>query len=504
MDSPLEGGLSTLAATFAALLIAIVAAVPARAAAPDADVAACALGRLPAELRTWLPRALADEQERYVESLRGTSRTARAREGRAFATGVAAYLYGMPPVLVRATIERFPANQFVGIAKLADRSVKTVIAPNNDTLYSVSRIDLSDGPVVIDAPATGGRYSVLQLIDAYSNVFGYVGAGPSRNAPDAVAVVPSDWDRPLPAGVRMVRSPTNEVWMIGRTLVNSEADVAPAAQVMRGYAITPLAERERSGPAVPLILDAFPAGQGPVELPRGLRFFDALADAQAANPPPRRDACAVRAFREAGLQPGSHPSMGLSGLSRRTLTAAERSGRRLLDRATVVVARASERAHNGWLFVADTGRLGTAYATRAVTANVAPAANVPAEALYPIADRDRRGRLLSGENDYIVSFPAGGLPPVRAFWSLTIYNRNRFFVPNPLDRYAIRSRTPGLRYGRGRSLDVYIQRRAPSGTRRANWLPAPAGRFSLYLRLYEPERSAIDGNWTPPTVKRIR
>lgn len=99
-----------------------------------------------------------------------------------FATGVAAYAYGLPPVLLRLTVQRFPRNQFVGIAQLTDASVRAVVAPNHDTLYSVSQVDLSNGPVVIDAPATGGRYSILQLLDAYTNDFAYAGAGAGATA----------------------------------------------------------------------------------------------------------------------------------------------------------------------------------------------------------------------------------------------------------------------------------------------------------------------------------
>jgi hypothetical protein len=124
--------------------------------------------------------------------------------------------------------------------------------------------------------------------------------------------------------------------------------------------------------------------------------------------------------------------------------------------------------------------------------------------MYPVADSDRRGRRLRGSHSYVISFRRGELPPVRAFWSMTLYNRDLFLVPNSIDRYAVGDRTKGLRFGRDRSLKIYVQRDRPAGARAANWLPAPRGRFQLYLRLYEPRRAAISGDWSPPTIRRAR
>jgi hypothetical protein len=229
-----------------------------------------------------------------------------------------------------------------------------------------------------------------------------------------------------------------------------------------------------------------------VVLPTGVAFFDALKTALAADPPPPRDACALRAFARLGTDA-------------RALVAAARDGDRLVTRAFAVIQRADRRAHNGWVFTApDTGRFGTDYAYRAVIAKYGLGANLNSEALYPSTTLDRQGRPLSGRHDYVVTFPAGELPPVRAFWSLTLYDSARFLVPNAIGRYALGDRTSGLRYGRGRSLTIYVSHRPPAARLRSNWLPAPAGHFSLYLRLYEPKAAATNGRWQPPTVLRVR
>jgi hypothetical protein len=484
---------------------ALLAGAPAGAAAAPTGLPACALGRLPAALRTTLPAEIAAAQRRFGASLHGVGAADRRRAETVFATGLAAYAYGLPPVVLRLTVQRFPRNQFVGIAQLADAGVRAVVAPNHDTLYSVSQVDLSNGPVVIDAPATGGRYSILQLLDAYTNDFAYVGAGAERESAEVVALVPPGWQGVLPPGVRRVDSPTNLVWLLGRTLIDGPRDLPPARAVLSGYALTPLDAWLTGSHGRPTILDAFPGNPAPVTVPTGTAFFDALGADLAADPAPARDACALQAFARAGIAPGATPSSTADAQLHRALSAAAAAGARLVDRAAAAIRRDSQRRNNGWAALAgDTGRFGTDYASRAVVARVGLGANTPQQALYPNTDTDARGRVLRGDHDYVVTFRPGGLPPVRAFWSLTLYGADRYLVPNPIDRFAIGDRTPGLRYGRRRSLRIVVSHSPPRGAQRANWLPAPRGRFLLYLRLYEPKPVATARRWKPPTVTRTR
>jgi hypothetical protein len=480
--------------------LAWLAAAPAAAApARPAGLPTCALGRLPAALRTAVPDAIAKGQRRFGASLRSASASEREHAEATFAAAEAAYLYGMPTVRLRLTVQRFPVNQFVGIGELAGPEERAVVAPNRDTLYSVSQLNLDNGPLVIDAPATGGRYSVIQLLDAYTNDFAYIGAGSERDAARSVAVVPPGWQGVLPDGVQRIDSPTKLVWLLGRTLIDGPDDLAAAKQILAGYAITPLERWSPSQHSAPLILDAFPGAQAPVRLPAGAGFYDVLVQALAADPPPPADACALRAFAAAGIGPGLMPSSAGGDLDARALTAAAVAGRRLVDAAVTLTRRYNQRRSNGWsLLAGDIGRFGIDYAGRAVVADAGLGANTPEQALYPNTDTDRNGRPVDGRHDYVVTFPRGDLPPVRAFWSLTLYDRAGFFAPNAIDRYAIGDRTAGLRYGPGRSLEVHVSHRRQGG----NWLPAPRGRFSLWLRLYEPNPGAA-ARWTPPTVKRV-
>ena len=152
---------------------------------------------------------------------------------------------------------------------------------------------------------------------------------------------------------------------------------------------------------------------------------------------------------------------------------------------------------NGWSISRDVGRYGVDYRHRAVIALVGLGANLPEDAIYPMTGVDGDGKTLNGRNNYVIKFPKGQLPPVQAFWSLTMYNARRFFVANPIDRYAIGDRDQ-LKFGADGSLTLYLQHDSPGKENESNWLPAPEGDFNLILRIYWPRPEALSGAWAPP------
>ncbi|HWV83807.1 MAG TPA: DUF1254 domain-containing protein [Capillimicrobium sp.] len=480
----------------AALQLTTAGAPAGPAAVPS--VPACALGRLPSHLADVVPRALAGAQRRYVATLTGASPAERRQAGTVFSAAAAAYVYGMPRVLLARTIERYPRNALVGRGVLATPELRTVVAPNHDTLYFVTRLDLRDGPVVLDAPATGGRYSVVQLLDIDTNAFAYVGSGTDRDRAETVVIAPPGWSGPAPEGARVIASPSTLAWLLGRTLVDGEADVDAAATLMRGYALTPLDAWASGARQALQVVTGTP--DGPPQVPRGRAFVDALTQLLEQSPPPAHDACAVRAFARAGV--GTAPPPGDLAAA---VDAGIRAGDRLVDRIVAVEgAHAGERNNGWWLTTGDTAAFGRDYARRALVARIGLGANLPAEALYPVADGDSRGRPLDGRHRYEVRFAPGTLPPVRSFWSLTMYDEDLALVANPLGRYALGDRTPGLRPAPDGSLTIRISHAPPADGDQANWLPAPSGPFRLYLRLYEPHAAALDGRWTPPPIRRMR
>jgi hypothetical protein len=464
----------------------------------------CALGKVPGYLRDHLTGAISAEQHRFVSSLTGIGVGRRERAARDFAIGTAAYIYGMPTALLRDTVAKYPANALIGLGRLATPDSQGVVAPNHDTLYSVSRVELGAGPMVIDAPDTAGRYSVLQLMDANTNSISYIGSGDDRDHAGATLLTPPGWSGEVPHGVDAVESPTNIVWLLGRTLIDDgDADRAAAQDLMRQYALTPLDDWKLGIRRHESVVDKAPNSPRTPIAP-GLQLFDEIGAALAADPP-RSENCALKQFAKVGIAAGETPSSSAAGVRRDALGAAREAGERIVDDAVDFRAAWSRRRNHGWqVSPGDTARFGRDYVQRAMVATVGLAANTRRTAFYPKTDRDSKGRKLRGKHDYRISFAPGELPPVRAFWSLTVYNESLFLVPNPIDRYAIGDRTAGLHYGGDGSLKLYLTHEDPGGARSANWLPTPAGRFLLHLRLYEPGRAAFNGEWDLPTIKRTK
>jgi hypothetical protein len=465
------------------LLFAVVSGASATAA-PEPSIRACALGSSAADLNGFYAAELAKAERRVPKPQRP-----------AFAAGVAAFVYGLAPVSVYETTQRFLENQLVSIAALTDPAVRTVVLPNHDTTYTVGRLQLSGGPRVLDVPDTAGRYYVIQLLDAYSNTFAYVGRRTTGTRAGSYAVVPPGFKGSLPAGVKRIQSPTNLVWVLGRTLVQDAADMPAVAALMGGYRFTALDAWTTGQRQNPLVLGAFPTVATP-EIPKGLEYFARLGEILATDPAPKRDACALRAFARAGIGPGEQPTA-------QPLVAAVRAGKAIVNRAEQRANHYGARRNNGWVLPGPyVGAYGRNYLGRAIIATAALGANTRPETVYPLAVDDVDGRPLSGRHRYTIRFPRGQLPPANAFWSVTIYGKDRYLVPNPIDRYAIGDRTKGLRRGRDGSLTIYVQHARPKGVAAANWLPAPRGSFRLAMRIYEPRRSVLNGRWLPPPVQR--
>jgi hypothetical protein len=198
------------------------------------------------------------------------------------------------------------------------------------------------------------------------------------------------------------------------------------------------------------------------------------------------------------------PSQSQDPVANAAITAGTAAGENEVAGAGSTLNAASRAANHGWEILGNwVGRYGLRYMGRAIVARNLLGANTPQQTIYPLADTDVTGRVLDGSHGYTVRFPKGKLPPVRAFWSLTLYNASYFLNANQINRYAIGDRTTGLHLGRDGSLTIYIQHGEPStAAQRANWLPAPAGVFHLTLRLYLPRPAAFTGAWKPALVKR--
>ncbi|HUN49472.1 MAG TPA: DUF1254 domain-containing protein [Candidatus Sulfotelmatobacter sp.] len=388
-------------------------------------------------------------------------------------------------------------NHFVHVRALAGPQSRAVTAPNNDTLYSSAWLDLATEPLVVHVPDTAGRYYSLAFMDFYTNNFAYIGRRATGTKAGDYVVAGPGWQGRLPPGLPVIRAPTPAVWLLGRTLVDGADDLAAAHAVQDGYRITPLSTwRKEPGPDKP-------AGAAPLAPDPGdpWNFFRIVDLALTENPPPPRDAAALRDFAAIGIGPGLH-------FDTAKFSAAELQAlRQGMDEAADGLKRAGSIRSKGWNRPpADLGNYGTDYNLRAVVALVGLAALEPVEAMYLGADTDSSGRTLDGREHYHIHFSAGGLPPCDAFWSLTLYeidaDKRAFLAANPIDRYSIGDRTKGLVYDEHGALEIVIAHHPPAGARRANWLPAPDGPFRLSLRCYQPKPALLQGRYHLPDIVR--
>jgi hypothetical protein len=430
------------------------------------------------------------------------------RERLAHHVGTLAYLWGYPAVDLSRQMHNethriaphqpvaAPLNHFYRYdALITPATAGELRAPNSDTLYFGGWFDLTREPVVVQAPDTAGRYYTLAVTDFFNEVT-HLGRRTTGTAARAFALVGPGWQGELPAGVQRVPVATRQAWILGRLLVDGEADQAQALALMRGFWAAPLsAWRRDAPPAVPPV----PAGER-FEPMQTLAFFTVLNRWLRGNAARADEAALLGLFDQIGIGPASdfQPER-LDAATRRGLERALADGQALLRAHS---QRPLTDVRNGWIFPLGLADYGHDYLLRAAVA-FGGYANRPEETIYAARTVDGEGRLMTGAGRYRLHFPPGGLPPADAFWSLSAYDLQRFaLIENPARRYSIGDRTPGLRLNADGSLDILIQKDAPA-SEQANWLPVGEGAFSLVLRLYEPRAAAFDGRFKPPALQRL-
>lgn len=439
------------------------------------------------------------------------------KERAALHAGVEAVIYGLPLVMMDLTMQNFrnappprgaPVNQFLHERVFPTASFKQVVRVNVDTLYSSAFLDLSKEPLVLSVPDTRGRYYLLPLMDAWTNVFATPGTRTTGSHAASFIVAGPDWNGTAPVGLPVLRSPTNMVWLLGRTETHGPDDYPAVHVIQDGYKLVPLSKFGSAYTPPSVLGDPdFDAKTPPVEKLRNMsaaRYFDTLARLLRSNPPPDADAPVIGQLARIGIVPGK--PFDPSHLDPAVAKGLEGSLSVALQKLQEAVSQQMGTSKNGWRIPPMTlGQFGTNYRLRAIITWIAFGANLPADAVYPTTYVDGDGQALNGSNDYTLHFDKGEAPPVNAFWSVTVYGPDSFFVTNPVNRYAISSWMP-LKHGSDGSLDIYIQKDPPGKGKESNWLPAPEGNFNLTLRMYWPKNkppSVIDGTWSPPGVTKI-
>jgi hypothetical protein len=437
--------------------------------------------------------------------------------------GVEAYIYGYPLITMEMTrrvmtnVEkedgaRAPMGQFVRMRQYPDASYRDVTAPNADTLYTTTWIDVSKEPYVLSLPDAKDRYYLFPMLDGWTNVFQVPGKRTTGTGPQKYAITGPGWKGTLPEGVKEYQSPTGIVWLLGRIYCTGTPEDYTAVHKMQDeISIVPLSAYGKPytpppGKVDPAI-DMKTAVRDQVNALSVDDYFSLLAELMKDNPPAAEDQPMAEKLAKLGIVPGQ-PFDG------------SKLGPEVREAFSMVPAIAQEKImlhmkegildgdmklEHGWIFTTKTGLYGTNYLQRALITAIGLGANRPQDAVYPTSEGPNILESYTGAKKYVMHFPKGELPPAMGFWSLTMYDKDYFFVKNPLNRYSISARQD-LKPNADGSVDLYIQNESPGPDKESNWLPAPKDKFVLMLRLYWPDEnkpSILDGTWTIPQVKAV-
>jgi hypothetical protein len=433
------------------------------------------------------------------------------------AGGVAAdsYVYLYPLVLMDLTrrqmtnveagniLGRGPMNMFINARQFPAADFRAVVRPNFDTLYSSAWLDLTDGPVVVSAADTDGRYYMLPMLDMWTDVFATPGKRTSGTHAQDFLVAPLGWKGGVPDGAQRVEASTPYAWIIGRTQTNGVDDYEAVARVQDGYKITPLAQLGQRAQSAAVPVDASVDMETPpldqINSMAAAEFFAYGAELMKLHPPHVTDWSFLARAARIGIMPGHSLDWdALDEIARAALTAAPAAGLAAMKAKMPTMAR----VENYWQMNTDTiGVYGNYYLKRAIVAMVGLGANEAVDAVYPLNIADAEGHPLDGDNDYTLRFTADELLPVDAFWSVTMYDAEGFQSANSINRFAIGDRDD-LAFGEDGSLELYLQHDDPGAEKRSNWLPAPRGPLGVTMRLYAPAAPVVRGEWAPPAIRR--
>jgi hypothetical protein len=452
-----------------------------------------------------------------------------AVEQSAYATAVEAYIRflprfytfgfeklmtGVPEPLTRPGA---PLNQVGYRRSLVTPDLLFIVRPNNDTIYGAGYLDPSAEPILVRVPDAGMRFWSIQLADAWTNIAPGIGSR-SGSKPGLYAIVGSKWTGKLLDGATEVRLGEGHYQIVLRVGYSSfaiqadtDADLQKAVETLHGFVVMPLskfskgsvpdrAPNSKDAPQPPTSLRAITAGLAE-HRPLTLLALIRAAVKDPSTPLDDEDRTLLARF-EKHLDKAltEFESSQADQATAAAMTRGLHDARRLIDERV----RTSKRGDNGWVTI-KAGEWGNKYLDRAAIADYAIYANRAASSMYPEIHVDDIGDPLHGSQRYTLRFEKGQLPPVSDFWSITMYRGDTLtLAENPINRYSIGDRTPGLKTADDGSLTIYIQKDSPGKDKEANWLPSPAGEFNLMCRVYGPQQALMDGKYKLPPVKRAQ
>jgi hypothetical protein len=429
------------------------------------------------------------------------------------------FIYGLPLVMNYAVMNEFavdtkssqfkaPFNEINNQHRVSTPEDTAVITPNSDTPYSMVWLDLRAEPMVVSVPAVEKkRYYSVQLIDGNTYNYGYIGSRATGNDPGDYLVVGPDWKGETPTGIKKVFSSTTPFALtLFRTQLFNAGDMPNVEKVQAGYKVQPLSAflKQPAPPSAPKI-DFVPATTAGIKD----NFYEYLSAALQFVPPSPEDKDLRAKLASIGIGPGkTFEFKDLSLEHKAAVLLALKEGDDKVDKYLAV----GNKNINGWIIgslFGDRAFFKGDWLKRAAAAKGGLYGNDAVEAMYPYTRTDVGGQVLDGsKHNYTLTFPAGQLPPVNAFWSVTMYDgKSQLLIKNPINRYLINSAMlPGMRKNADGSLTLYIQKDSPGKAKEAHWLPAPDDTIYLVLRLYWPKDTPPsilppgEGMWKPPGI----
>ncbi len=435
-----------------------------------------------------------------------------------------AFVYGFPMVMNYKTMYAYALNEkspeykgpfnFLGCeARVYTPEDKAVVTPNSDTPYCMGWMDITEEPLIISVPEMEDeRFYHFQLVDLYTHNFAYLGTLTTGNKAGKYLIASQSWNGEEPDGIDdVIRCETDIFFVVVRTQLMGENDLENVKRIQGEYQIQPLSAYLGNNAPKAASTDSFPVwNEGDQFTSASFKYLNVML---GLLEPVEQEKELMGRFAKLGI--GTNNSFDINGFDEDVQNAIEEGVKEgFQEIETFIKTYASDPLVSAKIFgtreflensTKENYQFEHFYILRAVAAHMGLYGNSGAEAIYPTYLKDSEGAPFdTADNNYILTFQKDNLPPVKAFWSLTMYDgKTQLFIHNPLNRYLLNSNMiDNFVYGKDGSLTLYIQKDSPGKELDANWLPAPDGPFYAVMRLYGPEDAALNGEWiNPPMVK---